>query len=167
MSIELPGWGARMFNLMGLFKGAGWSNAKEGDDGAAGAGAVYHQHANNVQPAVTDAKTHGQRATSAVQGTAGTDMTQTVDHPQGAINNLVDHHKGALVTALIAGGVVPIGLATYKIYKLTDCAITLGEMTASALFPGGEAAWPEELAVGRLAQNGITNTLANLIMGGA
>lgn len=167
MSIELPGWAARLFNLMGLFKGAGWSNAREGDDGAAGAGTVYRQHATNLQPAVTDAKAHGQRATSAVQGTAGTDMTQTVDHPQGAINNLVDHHKGALVTALIGGGVVSIGLLTYKIYKLTDGAITLGEMASSALVPGGEAAWPEELAVGRLAQNAITNTTANLIMGGA
>jgi hypothetical protein len=162
MAIELPGWCAKLLNLMGLAGGAGWTNANE--DKAHAAGTVYQQHATNVQPAVTDAKTHGQRASSAVQGTAGTDMTQTVDHPQGPTNNLVDHFKGAHATAWISVAVA-MGLGLYKIYKLTDGAITVAEMASSALVPGGEIAWPEELAVGRISQNAITNTTANFIMG--
>ncbi|MFB9836997.1 hypothetical protein [Actinoallomurus acaciae] len=162
MAIEIPGWMAKLLNLMGLAGGAGWTNANE--DKAHSAGIVYQQHATNLQPAVTDAKTHGQRATTAVQGTAGTSMTQTVDHPEGAINNLVDHHKGALVTALIAGVAVPIGLSLYKIYKLVNGGITLAEMAASALVPGGEAAWPGEVAAGRVAQNAVTNTTADFVL---
>jgi hypothetical protein len=30
---------------------------------------------------------------------------------------------------------------------------------------GGELAWPEELAIGRLTQNAIMNTAANFLMG--
>jgi hypothetical protein len=156
---------AKLLNLMGLAGGAGWTNANE--DKAHAAGTVYQQHAANLQPEVTDAKTHGQRATSAVQGTAGTNMTQTVDHPQGPINNLVDHHKGALVTALIGGGAVPLLLSAYKIYKLADGGITLAQMASSALFPGGEAAWPAELAAGRSSQKLLETAAANTIMNGA
>jgi hypothetical protein len=155
----------KLLNLMGIAGGAGWTNANEDD--AHKVGRLYQQHATSLQPAVTDAKTHGQRATSAVQGSAGTQMTQTVDHPQGPIKNLDDHGKGANVAAFIGGGVVPNGLSAYKIFKLVSGASTLAEMAASALVPGGEVAWPEELAVGRLSQNAATNTLATLIMGGA
>ncbi|GLY89943.1 hypothetical protein [Actinoallomurus iriomotensis] len=165
MAIELPGWFAKLLNLMGIAGAAGWTNANE--DTAHAVGTVYQQHATNVQPAVTDAKTHGQRATSAVQSAAGTSMTQTIDHPQGAINNLVDHHKGALVTALIAGGVVPIGLASYKIFKLVDGGVTAAQIATSAMIPGGQLAIPEELAIGRLLQTGITNTLLGLLLGGS
>ncbi|GAA4504765.1 hypothetical protein GCM10023191_059630 [Actinoallomurus oryzae] len=165
MAIELPDWMAKLLNLMGLAGGAGWTNANE--DKAHVAGTVYQQHAANLQPAVTDAKTHGQRATTAAQGTAGTSMTQTVDHPLGALNNLVDHHKGALVTAAIGGAAVPMILRCYKIYKLADGGITLAQMLASALFPGGEAAWPEELLEGRGMQKAIETGAVNTIANGA
>jgi hypothetical protein len=165
MAIQLPGWLAKLFNLMGLAGGAGWTNANE--DTAHAVGTVYRSHANNVQPAVTDAKTHGQRATGAVQGNAGTLMTEAVDHPQGPVNNLIDHHKGALVTSLIAGTAVPVGLAVYKMAKLIDGGVTAAELASSAMVPGGELAWPAELGAGRLAQNAITNTAATFLMGGA
>jgi hypothetical protein len=165
MAIQLPGWLAKLFNLMGLAGGAGWTNANE--DTAHAVGTVYRSHADNLQPAVTDAKTHSQRATGSVQGDAGTAMTEAVDHPQGPVNNLLDHHKGALVTSLIAGAVVPGGLLAYKMAKLIDGGVTAAELASSALVPGGELAWPEQLWIGRLTQNGLTNTLANLVMGGA
>ncbi len=163
MAIELPGWLAKLFNLMGLAGGAGWTNANE--DTASSVGGVYRVHAGNTQPSTADAKVHGMRATGAVQGTAGDTMTATVEHPQGPINNLIDHNKGALTMALLTGTVVPLGLRVYKIAKLVDGAVTVGEMAASAAVPGGEIAWPEELAAGRIAQNAITNTLANTLMG--
>jgi hypothetical protein len=165
MAIELPDWFAKLNNLMAPFGGPPWTNANE--DTAHAAGVIYQQHATNAQPAVTDAKTHGQRAASAVRGTAGTQMAHTVDHPQGAIKNLVDHLKGALVTALIGGGVVSLLLGVYKIYKLTDGGITLGQMLASALFPGGEAAWGAELAEGAAVQKTLQTVTKNTIANGA
>jgi hypothetical protein len=163
MAILLPGWMAKLFNLMGLAGGAGWTNANE--DTAHAVGGVYRTHANNIQPTAMDAKTHGQRATAAVQGDAGTAMTAAVDHPQGPVSNLLDHHRGALVTSLIAGAAVPVGLGVYKMAKLIDGGVTAAELASSALVPGGELAWPEELAVGRLTQNAITNTAADFLMG--
>jgi len=162
MAIELPGWMAKILNLMGLAGGAGWTNANE--DTARQVGNVYRAHANNIQPAVTDARTHGQRATNAVQGTAGSSMTVTVDHPQGPVNNLADHPTGARVTALIGGTVVPAGLSVYKLAKLIDGGITAAQVATSLMIPGGEVAIPEELAVGRMAQTGITNSLANQLL---
>ena len=163
MAIELPGWMARLFNLMGLAGGAGWTNANE--DTAHAVGGVYGSHATNMQVTATDAKNHGERATGAVQGTAGANMAAAVNHPQGPVNSLLDHHKGALVTSLIAGTAVPLGLGLYKMAKLIDGGVTAAELASSAFVPGGELAWPEELAVGRLAQNAITNTAADFLMG--
>jgi hypothetical protein len=161
MAIQLPGWLAKLFNLMGLAGGAGWTNANE--DTARDVGNVYRSHAENLQPAVADAKTHGQRATGAVQGDAGTAMTEVVDHPQGPISNLIDHHKGALVTSLVALG-VSMGLEAYKVTKVIDGSVTAAELASSALVPGGELAWPAEIASGRAFQNMITNILANFLM---
>jgi hypothetical protein len=162
MAIELPGWMAKVLNLLGLAGGAGWTNANE--DTARDVGGVYRDHAANIQPAVTDAATHGRRATGAVRGPAATSMTQVVDHPEGPVGNLADHHKGALVTALIARSVVPVGLMTYKVAKLVDGGVTAAEVATSAMTPGGQLAIPEELALGRLSQNAITNTLANKLL---
>jgi hypothetical protein len=67
---------------------------------------------------------------------------------------------------LIAGAAVPLGLRVYKMAKLIDGGVTAAELASSALVPGGELAWPAELAAGRLAQNAITNTAANFLMGG-
>ena len=163
MAIEIPGWLAKLFNLMGLAGAAGWTNANE--DTASSVGSVYRAHAGNAQPSTVDAKVHSTQAIGAVQGTAGHAMTSAVQHPQGPVSNLIDHHKGALTMAFLTGSVVPLGLLAYKIAKLTDGAVTVGEMAASAAVPGGEIAWPEELAAGRIVQNAITNTLANTLMG--
>lgn len=163
MAIEIPGWLAKLFNLMGLAGGAGWTNANE--DTSKSVSNVYLAHATNTQPSTVDAKLHGTRATGAVRGAAGDAMTTVVEHPQGPINNLIDHNKGALTMAFLTGAVVPLGLTVYKIAKLVDGAVTVGEMAASAAVPGGAIAWPEQLAVGRIVQELIMNLLAKMLTG--
>jgi hypothetical protein len=165
MAIELPGWLAKLFNLMGLAGGAGWTNANE--DTAAGVGDIHRSHAANMAPATADAQLHGQRATAAVQGTAGDAMTTAVNHPQGPISNLIDHNRGALTIGFITGTVTPLMLRAYKLTKLVDGAVTVGELATSAMVPGGEIAWPEELAAGRVAQTAITNAATSVLMGGS
>ncbi|WP_141958449.1 hypothetical protein [Actinoallomurus bryophytorum] len=150
---------------MGLAGGVGFPGTNE--DGASAEADRNYSYGDQLQPMVADFKGHAASAVAAVDGNVSTAMAQQLNQPEGPLDNLDDHHKGARVGAVILKGPVAIGVPALKITKIVDAAVTLTELAISAMTPGGQLAIPEVIASGRFVQNGATNAALNFFMGGS
>jgi hypothetical protein len=163
MVIELPGFLARLYNIMG----GNWTNSNEGI--ATRVSGESRQYAAGFQQPVGDAAEYRQRLGTAVEGEAGDAMNSVMSHPQGAIANLTDHYRGILVAAMLFV-VASMMIRAVKEYKIINGARTVAaigaDLATATLDPAAEVNLAEILRLGELGDKAATNYGMQLMFGG-